>query len=55
MLRAALEGHTDIVSLLIEAHGIVDLCDKVNSNECFSALVQCTDKPPSTDILSSVY
>ena len=29
MLRAALEGHTGIVSLLIEAHGIVDLCDKV--------------------------
>ena len=54
MLFAAFEGHTDIVSLLIEAHGIVDLCDKVIAKECSAALMQCTDKSPSTDILRSV-
>ena len=43
MYCAAFEGHTDIVSLLIEAHGIVDLCEKVISK---NGLMQCTDKPP---------
>ena len=38
MYCAALEGHTDIVSRLIEAHGIVDLCDKVIAKECSAAL-----------------
>ena len=43
MYSAAWQGHTDIVSLLIEAHGIVDLCEKVISK---NNLMQCTDKPP---------
>ena len=55
MYCAALEGHTDIVSLLIEAHGIVDLCDKVIAIGYSAALMQSTNKTSSTDILRSVF
>ena len=51
MFRAAVRGHADIVSLLIEAHGIVDLCEKVISKELSVPLLQWTDKTPSTDII----